>query len=182
MLKAIRQLLRPLATQVANLVARGVVRLADDSAKLQLLQVTVGPGETRDRLEHLQAYGFTSVPLAGAEVVVLFPGGRRDHGLVVASGDRRHRLAGLQPGEVALYTDEGDAIVLKRGSLIEIGRGGPTQPAALATALRTELDAIWTALGAHVHPGVTAGGATTGPSPVPPSPQVIASAHVTVRT
>lgn len=182
MLKALRQLLRPLATQIANLVARGVVRLADDSAKLQLLQVGVGPEETRDRVEHFQAYGFTSVPLAGAEVVVLFPGGRRDHGLVVASGDRRHRLAGLQPGEVALYTDEGDAIVLRRGSLIEVGRGGPLDPAALATPLRTELDAIWTALQTHVHPGVTTGPGSTSPPTVVKVAQTIASAHVKVRT
>lgn len=123
MLQSIRYLLRPLVNQVANLVSRAEVLLADDGPKMQLLQLGVGVGETRDGCERVGDYGFTSVPLPGAEAVVLFPNGHRDHGLVVAVGDRRYRLAGLAPGEVALYTDEGDAIHLKRGRTIEVRAG-----------------------------------------------------------
>lgn len=181
MLAALQKLLRPVETAIANLVARAVVRRVDDAGRLQLLQLGLLQGEVRDRVEHFQAYGFTSVPLAGAEVVVLFPGGRRDHGLVVASGDRRYRLAGLAPGEVALHDDQGLAIVLRRDGTVEVG-GGTMQPAALAPPVRAELDAIWTALGAHVHAGVTTGGGTSGPAAVTPATQTIASSSVKVRT
>lgn len=57
---------------------------------------------------------------AGAEAVVLFPSGDRSHGVVISVADRRYRLKGLKSGEVAIYTDEGDSIILKRGRVTEI--------------------------------------------------------------
>jgi len=75
--------------------------------------------EVRD-CERYQEYGFTSVPLPGAEAITVCVGGSRDHGVVIATGDRRYRLKGLQGGEVALYTNEGDHIKLGRGRIIEV--------------------------------------------------------------
>lgn len=69
--------------------------------------------------ELMQHYGFTSAPLAGAEYIVLPVGGSSRHSVVVASEDGRYRVQ-LSDGEVALYTDEGDYIHLKRGRLIEV--------------------------------------------------------------
>ncbi len=69
--------------------------------------------------ELMQHYGFTSAPLAGAEFVVLPLGGSTKHSVVVATADGRYRLPAVD-GEVALYTDEGDYIHLKRGRLIEV--------------------------------------------------------------
>lgn len=69
--------------------------------------------------ELMQHYGFTSAPLAGAEYIVLPVGGNSKHAVVVASEDGRYRIK-LADGEVALYTDEGDRIHLKRGRLIEV--------------------------------------------------------------
>lgn len=66
---------------------------------------------------------------------------------------------------------------------LTLGASGTTQPAALATALRTELDAIWAAIySGHVHGGVVAGGATSGTAPGSASRQTIASATVKVKT
>jgi phage gp45-like len=47
-------------------------------------------------------------------------GGDRNNGVVVAVGDRKFRLKGLQGGEVAMYTDEGDIIIMKRGHNIKV--------------------------------------------------------------
>ncbi|SDH81370.1 phage baseplate assembly protein V [Pseudomonas flavescens] len=69
--------------------------------------------------ELMQHYGFTSAPLAGAEYIVLPVGGNSRHSVVIASEDGRYRVK-LADGEVALYTDEGDHIHLKRGRLIEV--------------------------------------------------------------
>ncbi|VXC71743.1 Phage baseplate assembly protein V [Pseudomonas sp. 8Z] len=69
--------------------------------------------------ELMQHYGFTSAPLAGAEYIVLPVGGTSRHSVVIASEDGRYRVK-LADGEVALYTDEGDYIHLKRGRLIEV--------------------------------------------------------------
>ncbi len=124
-LDQLRYLLRPLATRVANTVARGVVRLVNDSRKLQLVQLEVlevldGDPETVDGAEHFQPYGFFSVPLAGAEAIVVFPNGDRGHPLVTVVSDRRHRATGGQPGEAGLRTDEGDEIRLGRSHVITV--------------------------------------------------------------
>lgn len=105
------------------MLARSVVRLIDDAKALQTLQVEALAGETRDRVERFQQYGFTAHPLAGAEAILLSLGGNRDHAVAIAVDDRRHRKNGLAPGEVALYTDEGDFIHFKRGRLIDVVAG-----------------------------------------------------------
>jgi phage baseplate assembly protein V len=111
---------RPLRVRLANLVARAVVSLVYDAKKMQALQVTVLDGETRDAVERFQNYGFTSVPLEGAEVILLCAGGRREHAVAIAVDDRRHRLKGLADGEVALYHKDGAKVLLKSDGSIEI--------------------------------------------------------------
>jgi len=116
----IQRLFEPLVRRVATLAARGVVRLVRDTHLLQEIQATLLAGETAERLERFQEYGLTSVPKrpspdGQAEAIVLHLGGGRDHGVIVAVDDRRHRLKGLAEGEVALYDDLGTKVHLKRG-------------------------------------------------------------------
>lgn len=77
------------------------------------------PDEEFSDREYFQHYGFTSRPLADGEMVVIREG---NHIVAIASDDRRYRLA-LEAGEVALYTDEGDKIHLRRGRRIEVVAG-----------------------------------------------------------
>lgn len=104
---------------MAGMLARGVVVLANSARKLQSLQLRITAGEVKDDMEHLEPYGFTSCPLEGAEAVAGFIGDR-SHGVVIMVSDRRFRLKGLEPGEVGLYTDEGDYLVFKRGRVLEV--------------------------------------------------------------
>ena len=125
LLAAIQRLLRPLTTRVANMVARAVVSQVDDSTRMQLLKLDLLDTETRDELERFQNYGFTSVPAApdsdgAAEAAVVFVDGRRDHGLVVAVDDRRYRVKGLNPGEVAIYDKTGSKVLIKANGDIEL--------------------------------------------------------------
>lgn len=118
--RAVAKLTNPIRRRVLLMIGRAVVRLVDDAGGLQRVQVTALAGETRDAIERVQNYGVSSRPLAGAEAVIVCVGGNRDHPVAIAVDDRRHRKAGLQPGEVAIYTDEGDYIHLKRGRVVEI--------------------------------------------------------------
>lgn len=120
---AVRRLVEGVHRRVMLAVARAVVRLVDDSKKLQEVQLALLAGEMRGAVERFQNYGFTSVPHANAEAAVVFVGGNRDHGLVLAVDDRRYRVKSLQAGEVCIYTDEGDRIHLKRGRLVEVTTG-----------------------------------------------------------
>lgn len=103
-----------------KMFARGVVSLANATSKLQSLQMRLLAGEVKDGMEHLEPYGYTSNPHPGAEGLAAFIGGDRSHGVVICVADRRFRLQGLESGEVALYTDEGDFFHFKRGRVIEI--------------------------------------------------------------
>jgi phage gp45-like len=95
---------------IVNTVIEGLIKLFSASGRT---------GETIDNREYFQHYGFTSRPLPGSEIIIIKEG---NHYIAVASDDRRYRLA-IEDGEVALYTDEGDKIHLKRDKTIEIVSG-----------------------------------------------------------
>lgn len=103
-----------------RMLVRGTVVLVDSARKLQALQMRLTAGEVKDSLEHFEPYGFTSNPLAGAEGIAAFMGGDRSHGVLLVVADRRYRIKELKPGEVAIYTDEGDKVHFKRGRIIDI--------------------------------------------------------------
>lgn len=73
-------------------------------------------GETIANREYLQHYGFTSRPLAGAELVIIVEG---NNIIAVASDDRRYRLT-IADGEAALYDDQGQKVHLKRNGIVEV--------------------------------------------------------------
>lgn len=95
-----------------NMIARGVLEKTDDTSGVQVLGLSILEGERKDNVEQFQNYGFTSSPTGEAEAIVVFPGGDRSAGVVVALDERGTRMTGLNPGEVAIYTNEGDSIVL----------------------------------------------------------------------
>ncbi|CNJ15783.1 phage baseplate assembly protein V [Yersinia aldovae] len=105
---------------LSNMLVRAVVRHIDPSSKNQMLQIQMIADELKDNIEHLEPYGFTSAAHIGAEAFAAFPDGDRSHGVVLVVSDRRYRIKGLESGEVAIYTDEGDSITLKRGNKIEV--------------------------------------------------------------
>lgn len=113
----------PLKRRVMLSIARAVVKGIDDTTKMQLMQLSLLAGETHSKVERFQNYGFTSVPFEGAEACVVFPHGNREHGIIIAVDDRRYRMKAMEKGEVALYTDEGDYVHLKRNKEILVNCG-----------------------------------------------------------
>lgn len=164
-------------TMLTRMIARGTVALASAGSMLQTLQMRLTAGEIKDDLEHFEPYGFTSHPQPGAEGVALFLGGDRSHGVVVCVADRRFRLKELRPGEVALYTDEGDSFVFRRGRVVEIDTMTLKVKAGVAVEFDTPLikttgsiesagDQVAAGISqiGHVHDGITRG---AGQSNVP---------------
>ncbi|EAU5106037.1 phage baseplate assembly protein V [Salmonella enterica] len=97
------------------------VRLSatDSATAVQRIQAQGVGNESLQGAELFQHYGFTSHPQPGTMGIVLPLGGVSSHGIVIATEHGAYRLKSLKPGEVALYTDEGAKIVLRRGKLIE---------------------------------------------------------------
>lgn len=99
---------------------RGVLTLVKAAGAVQLVQGDGLATETLQDAELFQHYGYTSNPPAGTMAIVLPIGGKTAHGIIVATEHGEYRLKNLASGEVAIYTYEGDSIVLKRGRLIEV--------------------------------------------------------------
>ena len=176
-MNAMQRAMRPLTQRLQLMIGRGVLLLVRDGLKLQGLQISLLEGEVRDDVERFQDYGFTSHPHPGAEVVAACVAGSRDHVLVIAVDDRRFRLKNLVQGEVAIYTDEGDKIVLKRGGIIEVTAATKVRLVAplvectgdvtVAGTLTATVDVLGggKSLKTHTHGGVTPGGSNTaGPN------------------
>lgn len=98
---------------------RGVLTRVNSGPTIQLAQADGLAGEQLQDNELFQHYGLTSNPPPGSMAVILPVGGKTSHGIVIATEHGSYRLKALKTGEVALYTDEGAKIVLKRGRLIE---------------------------------------------------------------
>lgn len=166
--RAMAAMLRPLLRRVSMMLARGTVALTNAGTKLQGLQMRLLAGEVKEGMEHFEAYGFTSNPLPGAEGIAAFFDGDRSHGVVLCVADRRYRLRGLESGEVAIYTDEGDKIVLKRGNIIEFTAA--TKVVMVTPLVEISGDVHVTgdvlagtiSLKTHVHSGVQGGPSNTG--------------------
>lgn len=116
----LNRFLLPLKNRIQNMVCRCTIKLVDDTKKVQNIQASLLAGELKSDIEHYQEYGFSSVPKVGMEGLIAFIGGDRSNGVIVAIGDREFRLKSLQPGEVAIYTDEGDFIKLGREHHISV--------------------------------------------------------------
>lgn len=109
-----------LGRRIALSVSRAVIRLVNDAAKLQGVQVVLLDGEARAEIERFQQYGFTSVPLDGCEAIALSIGGSRSHMAVVATDDRRYRYRNLQPGETCIYNQHGDRVHIREDGTLDV--------------------------------------------------------------
>jgi phage baseplate assembly protein V len=160
--------LREIGNRVMMMFGRGVLRSVNDSTGRQQLQVELLKDELRDGIEHMQNYGFTSHPLGG-DVAVAFIGGNREQGIVLVVDDRRYRIS-LEPGEVAIYDDQGNKIELLR-DMIKVTAVLKVQVDAPVGELNIDtLDINGPILrhngkdigSAHRHGGVLIGGANSG--------------------
>lgn len=116
-------------------ISRATIESTDDSKLLQEADVSLYHDEKHRGMERVQQYGFTSRPLPPtgkkkAEAIVLFGNGTRSSGMILGIDDRRHRKKNIEPGETALYDDQGQTIHITRGG-IKLNGGTSKKPLVL---------------------------------------------------
>ena len=116
MLEQFKRLLEPLSNRINSLLTVGVLRRIDPGSK-QLCQVELLEGELRDKLLHHLPYGHASVPLDGAEALVVFLRGDKSGGIVIQVSDPRHQPT-LEKGESALHDDQGQTVHITRNGIL----------------------------------------------------------------
>lgn len=132
---------------LANLIAFGRATLVDDGGELQLVQVTekaFGTGfadRIIDHVRRLTEFGFSSVPPAESEVLVIRRGGDRGQSIVIATSHRPSRPRSLQPGDACLYDVRGARILLGPNG-IEVDGGGRPVTVKNTPKVRLETDLL----------------------------------------
>lgn len=115
----VKKLLKPLYQRIMLSIARAVIDEIKTGDKFQAGKVGLFSDEVREEIDQMQEYGFCSRAKNGADAIVVFVGGNRDNGVIIATEDSRYRVT-LEEGEVAIYTDEGDYIHFKRNNEIAV--------------------------------------------------------------
>lgn len=180
--------------RIKMFVAKALVESVDDTDQIQLVKINVLDGEVQDSIERIQNYGMTSNPPRDSEAIAIYLQGNRDHGVVIACDNSASRLNTLKSGEVCVYSEHGQTILMKSNGDIEItGTGdikfdantdielnGNTDFAVAFNDLKSGFDQLVTNFNAHIHPVTTAPGSTGIPA-TPSTASIDASKVDTVK-
>jgi phage baseplate assembly protein V len=167
-LNDIRRLVQPMKNQLAGMIVRGILSAVKDAEGIQMIKISALKNEERDDIERPQQYGFTSHPLKGAELLFLSPNGDRSSMICICADDPRYRPE-IQPGESALYSDQGLMVLMREDGKIAFGTRDADDPLVRKSDLQAHIDAF----NGHTHNATTtatlglAGAATV--TVVPPS-------------
>jgi phage baseplate assembly protein V len=101
------------------LLGRGIVKTVGISGNIQRIQVTALKEEIISDMERMQNYGFESYPRTETEATLLFINGNRDQGVVICVTDRdaRTSLPSMAEGDVCVYDDRGNTIILNASGM-----------------------------------------------------------------
>lgn len=130
--------LEAIGARVRMLVGRGRIRTGDDAGGVQKQQVQMGGTETGDNRARVAEFGFTSMPPPGTDAVVVFLGGDRSAGVIVATNHQESRPRNLKAGETAIYSLDGKIVYLSAAGIRIDAKG---QPVDISNASVVTVDA-----------------------------------------
>jgi len=162
------------AGKVRGMVRRVVLKNVSDSGEAQTASVEVADGIWRNDVEIMQPYGLAgSTPEDGATAIALAVGGDEGDLVLLPASNPSKRMGGLKAGEVGMYDQSGNRIILGSGGIISlfaatafhITIGGVSVVISEAGLEVTGGDVIHNGknIGAmHKHSGVETGNSETG--------------------
>jgi phage gp45-like len=116
--------------RVMMLVARGRVKVTDDTGAAQLAQVDFGPTSSagslslQDNVPVISLFGHTSNPPADSDVIAISLGGDRNKTVAIGHSHQTSRLKNLGVGDSALYDVRGAYVWFKPTGLVIDAAGG----------------------------------------------------------
>ena len=184
----LRRLMSPIVSRVQALIGRAILAAVSDGGDMQVVKVSGLAGETIDRLDHPQPFGFTSHCPPGGQAVVAFVGGSRDQGIVLVIDHTGHRKKDLEEGESAHFSAFGTYVYLHKDGTVEVETNGHkmsvngkmsvsddvevdgdvSDKTGTLDKVRSDLAALKNAYDVHVHPTAPPG-PVSAPTPPPPA-------------
>lgn len=116
----LQRAMKPMKDRLLLMVGRAVIKAVNNSPNVQELQLAVLAGESIDKVQNFQQFGFVSNPPIGSEGIMVALGGNRENCIVIATENRQVRFKQTASGETAIYTDDGTYIHLKKAGQVEV--------------------------------------------------------------
>jgi phage gp45-like len=151
-------------SKLKTLISRALITSVDDTTEMQTVQVSGCSGESIDA-ERVQPYGLSANPPVDSEALVTYPSADHEQGVIFACDCGQWRIKGLKSGEVALYSQYEQKVLLKNNGDIETTFpglqkfGNGSDFVAMAQKVDSSIDAIVNAISAAVTSTVPDGGA-----------------------
>ena len=133
------------------------------------VQTRFSPLQSRDRVIHLQLFGFASALPEGSDVVTVSADGNPSQTVIIASGHQSYRFTGLANGEVVVHDQFGNYIhftngmVKANGPLTWTGNVKIVGNLVVTGEVTSHDGASHVALGTHDHTNTQPGGGVSGP-------------------
>jgi hypothetical protein len=126
--------------RVMHQIVRLTMNKANDNPMMQELSFDGMVNEGRKIVERMQSFGMSAIPMPrdeddkggggggggggglgnikgpAAEGIALLLGGQRNHPVVIAVDDRRHRPMGMKPGESFQYDHQGQGTLIRKAA------------------------------------------------------------------
>lgn len=151
MTQALQNQIDRLYRRILMHVAPAKILATDDTGPIHQVQVNLnGSPEIIDQLPVMQHYGLNAHAPIGSDATAMFIAGQRSNPVIVATNNQKARLRNLQPGEVALFTDEGDNLKFGRNQAATLTAGNSfgitTKAATIAGTDTVKLDSPTTSV------------------------------------
>ena len=111
--------------RILLVIGRGRIKTGSDDGPVQMHQIRLSRFETFDDIPRLSEYGFNSMPPPESDAVLVFAGGNRRDGVIVATGNQQFRMRSMKPGEVSISDNLGQSIYLTQQGIVIDGAGLP---------------------------------------------------------
>jgi phage gp45-like len=121
---AVQHQIDRLYRRIMMAVAPVQIATTDDTGPILKAQIQVhNSPETIDNVGIQNIYGIHSRPPPGTDATALFIAGQRSNPIIVATGEQKSRPRQYKPGEVGIYTDEGDNLKFNRDKAVALTAG-----------------------------------------------------------
>jgi phage gp45-like len=140
--QALGDMLRRTRTRVDVMITRGVVELVNDKLKTQRVQLTILGDDPIPNIEHMQPYGLSFTPPAGAEAIALAVSGSRSHTVAICVQHPEERPKNNPPRTGGLYTEGEWRLFVDAEGVVCVGAKDSAQHIPLGDLLVQHIKAL----------------------------------------
>ncbi len=112
---SMKRFLTPILARIRRVILGAKIESTDDATPLQQMKVQTLGRAVYDKVEVFGQFGFTSRPPNGSDAIIVERNGKY---IVIAVGDRQHRIRNIESGDSVVYDVRGQTIILNKSGIM----------------------------------------------------------------